>query len=143
MQQPFAYQQDSFNLNVASAKVQGEGSLEGLQWSLDSELTSSAFPSPSRVTGNGQVNTQRLQLDSLVVNLPQGRMHNQGELQFSPQLSWQGKARFEQLALAPLEPRLEGVVNGLLTHQGQWLDGALTLNADVNDLHGTLFDEIS
>ena len=140
LQQPFAYQQDSFNLNVASAKVQGEGSLEGLQWSLDSELTSSAFPSPSRVTGNGQVNTQRLQLDSLVVNLPQGRMHNQGELQFSPQLSWQGKARFEQLALAPLEPRLEGVVNGLLTHQGQWLDGALTLNADVNDLHGTLFD---
>jgi len=137
---PFNYplEQDSISLN--SANVSAEGSMDSVAVKINAELSSALFPSPVNSSSELTATMSQLDIQTLRLQLPEGKITTQGKLMFSPQLSWNAESHLDAVAFTQFTSQLQGHASGTVLHQGEFAEEALHAVFNLDQLTGSLFD---
>ena len=118
--------------------LEGEGSLETYQLTLDAETGVPGLPAAGVLSATVRGNASGLELSRIdFVEEKKGKLAVQGRLQWSPVLSWQADVFGSQIDPSLLFPQWPGNLSGKLTTKGT-LDPSLDAQCQLVELKGTL-----
>lgn len=135
---PFMHDIDDNRITALEASVAGKGDLDGLTLTLSGKLGSPLFPSPLQLSSSSLLTTERLQLDDLIITLPEGKLRSHGELLFEPEFTWKAVTDLNKVNLHPFEDSIQGEINGTIHHNGQLSGNSVSINASLDQLNGIL-----
>jgi translocation and assembly module TamB len=123
------------------SSARGKGSIEGTLQAYRIELTTdSPWPQlpPSSWYARAQGNLNGMHFDELRISALDGEALVNGQLDWSPQLSWQAEASLKGIDPASLWPAWPGRLDARLTSRGGISQGQLFGDADISRLSGRL-----
>jgi len=138
LSEPFIYPIDDTTITALEANVAGKGDLDGLTLTLSGKLGSPLFPSPLQLSSSSLLTMERLQLDDLIITLPEGKLRSHGELLFEPELTWNAVTDLSKVSLQPFEDSIQGEVSGTIHHSGQLSEHSVLITASLDQLNGIL-----
>ena len=129
--------QDSPWFNSANGSSTIEGNVDRYQIELK---TDSPWPQTSPSTWHAMAigNLDGMEIQSLLINAVKGEANVNGQLNWSPQLSWAATGKVSNIDPASLWPQWPGNINGKLTSTGRMVNDQLDVDVDINQLKGKL-----
>lgn len=125
--------------NSANGKGSIEGNLHSYRFRLQTDKFLPELPDSNWVA-HGEGNQTGMNMKQVRVEILDGEIEAKGKLNWSPELSWQAEVDGSDINPVSLHPEWPGQLNLSLTNRGQFVDGQITTEVDIQGFNGTLRD---
>ncbi len=120
-----------------SGKLEASGTPDAYVFSLQSEVRGEGIP-PGNWQAEGKGDLEKLRLDKLLGNILDGSLQADGDLAWSPLLTWKMDVTATDIDPETLATEWPGKLNASITTSGEMPDTGLKLQAQIKELAGTL-----
>lgn len=125
--------------------------LESAQLSLRGPLLSPAidvqlifetllWPGQNTLDLEAAATTEELRIQSLALQLPEGRVNANGELAYGEAVAWNGELAWQNIRLEQFTEAVTGELSGELSSQLNYADGDLRAHLDLRSISGSVLE---
>ena len=136
LEQPFTPPGVPADVQIVSANAHGEGTLENILLSADTQLETAQTQGPVTAHFEGEYKPDQLKVSTLTLQHAQGQINSNGILSLAPELHWQGESRILQFNLEPFVEAFPSTLKGRVGHDVRMADGNVMVAAQIQKLTG-------